>query len=103
MKYTDHYEVEYRTGDGPWQPVATIYPNYRWRTGRPWFLLGLVCRAKIVNNAEAAALRALCDATDIAVGLIKGDAREHVRIWQYRHNGWRLTKEINAEFNGSPV
>jgi len=103
MKYVDHYEIESRSKDGVWKRVAEVYPNYQWRTGRLWLFFGLVCRAKIVNNAEAAALRALCEATDIALALIKGDAREHVRIWQYRHNGWRLTKEINAEFNGSPV
>ena len=100
MKYIDHYEIEYRREDGPWERVAEVYPNYQWRTGRLWLFFGLVCRAKIVNNAEAAALRARCEAAAIALGLIKGDIRERFRIWEFGHNGWWLTKEIDAEFNG---
>ena len=103
MKYIDHYAIEYRSEGGPWQRVAEVYPNYRWRAYRPWFFLGLICRAKIVNNAEAAALRARCEAADIALGLIKGDAREHFRIWERGHNGWWRTKEIDAEFSGSLI
>ena len=72
VKYVDRYEIEYRRDDGPWERVAEVYPKYRWRTVRVWLLLGLICRAKIVNNAEAAALRARCEATEIALGLING-------------------------------
>jgi hypothetical protein len=100
VKYIDRYEIEYRNGDGPWERAAEVYPNYRRRAVRLWLLLGLVCRAKIVNNAEAAALRARCEATEIALGLIKGDVRERFRIWEYGHNGWWSTREIDAEFNG---
>ena len=57
MKYVDHYEIESRNESGKWEHVAAVYPNYQWRTGRLWLLFGLVCRAKIVNNAGAAALR----------------------------------------------
>jgi hypothetical protein len=103
VKYTDHYEIEYRRNDGPWERVAEVYPQYRWRTGRVWLLLGLICRAKIVNNARAAALRARCEASQIALGLIKGDAHEQFRIREYGHNGWWPTKEIDAEFNGSLI
>jgi hypothetical protein len=103
VKYIDHYEIEYRPDDGPWQRVAEVYPKYRWRLVRLWLLLGLSYRAKIVNNAEAAALRARCEAAEIALGLIKGDAHEQFRIWKWHHNGWWLTKEIDAEFNGSLI
>ena len=103
MKYIDRYEIEYRRDDGPWERVAEAYPQYRWRTVRDWLLLGLICRAKIVNNAGAAALRARCEAAEIALDLIKGDAHEQFRIWEYGHNGWWPTKEIDAEFNGSLV
>jgi hypothetical protein len=103
MKYVDHYEVESRNQDGVWEHVAVVYPNYQWRTGRLWLLFGLVCRAKIVNNAEAAALRARCEVANIALALIKGDAKERFRIWEYGHNGWWLTKEIDAEFGGSLI
>ena len=103
MKYVDHYEIESRSNDGVWERVAEVYPNYQWRTGRLWLFFGLVCRAEIVNNAEAAALRARCEAAEIALGLIKGDAHEQFRIWKWHHNGWWLTREIDAEFNGSLV
>ena len=103
MKYIDRYEIEYRRGDGPWERVAEVYPTYRWRTVRIWLLLGLICQAKIVNNAGAAALRARSEATEIALGLIKGDAREHFRIWEWHHNGWWLTKEIDGQFDGSLI
>jgi hypothetical protein len=103
MKYVDHYEVESRNQDGVWEHVAVVYPNYQWRTGRLWLLFGLVCRAKIVNNAEAAALRARSEASAIALALIKGDAKERFRIWEYGHNCWWLTKEIDAEFGGSLI
>lgn len=103
MRYIDRYEIESRHDDGPWEHVAEVYPNYRWRTVRPWLFLGFVCRSEIVNNAAAAALRARCEATEVALGLIKGDARERFRIWKWHHNGWWFTKEIDAEFNGSPI
>ena len=103
MKYIDRYEIECRRDGGPWERVAEVYPQYRWRTVRIWLLLGLTCRAKIVNNAGAAAVRARCEAAEIALGLIKGDAREHFRIWKWHHNGWWLAREIDAEFNGSLI
>ncbi len=103
MKYIDRYEIEYRRDDGSWEHVAEVYPDYRWRATRIWLLLGLICRAKIVNNAKAAALRARCEAAKIALGLITGDAHEQFRVWEYGHNGLWLTKEIDAEFNGSLI
>ena len=103
MKYIDRYEIECRRDAGPWELVAEIHPKYRWQTVRLWLLLGLICRAKIVNNADAAALRARCEATEIALKLIKGDSREQFRIWEYGLNGWWPTKEIDAEFDGSPT
>jgi len=103
MKHVDHYEIESRDESGGWEYVAAVYPNYQWRTGRLWLLFGLVCRAKIVNNAGAAALRARSEASAIALGLIKGNAQERFRIWEIGHNGWWLTKEMDAEFGGSLI
>lgn len=103
MRYVDRYEIEYRRDDGPWERVAEVYPKYRWRTVRLWLLLGLICRAEIVNNAQAAALRARCEAAEIALGLIKGDPREQFRIWKWHHNGWWLAKELDGEFDGGLI
>ena len=100
MKYVDHYEIEARNEDGTWECVAQVYPDYQWQTGRLWLLFGLVCRAQIVNKAPAAALRARCKATDIALALTQGTADERFRLWEYGHNGWWLTREIDAEFTG---
>ncbi len=103
MKYIDRYEIEFRRDAGPWERVAEVYPDYRWRAARIWLLLGLACRAKIVNNAKAAAVRARCEAAKIALGLITGDSREEFRVWECGHNGWWPTKKIDAEFNGSLI
>ena len=100
VKYIDHYEVEYRTQRRPMGACRRGLPELSVADWPPWLFFGLVCRAKIVNNAEAAALRARCEAAAIALGLIKGDAQERFRIWEFGHNGWWLTKEIDAEFNG---
>ena len=100
MKYIDHYEIQYRRHGGDWEHVGNVYPHYEWRIARPWFFLGLISRPTIVNSALAAALRARCQATDAALALIAGDARDHYRIWRWERRGRQLTKHIDGQFDG---
>jgi len=99
VKYIDHYEIQYRRHGGGWECVANVYPRYEWRTVRPWFFFGLISWPKMVN-AAAAALRAYCQATDVALALIGGDARDRYRIWRWERRGRRLTKQIDGQLDG---
>lgn len=100
MKYIDHYEIEYRRHGGEWELVGNVYPGYQWRSTRPWFFLGLICWPRIVNNAAVAALRARCQATDVALALSAGDMRDHCRIWRWERKGRSLTKHSDSQFDG---
>lgn len=100
MRYIDHYEIEYKRRGGDWEHVGNVHPGYQWRVVRPWFLLFFFAWPKIVNNATAAALRARCQATDAALALIGGDARDQYRIWRWECRGRRLTRHIEGRFDG---
>jgi hypothetical protein len=103
VTYIDHYEIEYRRQGDDWEHVGDVYPMYQWRIVRPWHFLWLVRRPRIVNNALATALRARCQATDAALALIGGDARDHYRVWRWDRRGSRLTKQIDSQFDGQLI
>jgi len=98
--YIDHYEIEYKRHGDDWEHIGNVYPGYQWQAVRPWFLPFLFARPTIVNNVTAAALRARCQATDAALALIGGDARDHCRIWRWERRGRRLTRHIEGRFDG---
>ena len=78
IKYVDHYESN-PGAKTAWERVAEVYPTISGEQVAFGLFFGLVCRPKIVNNAEAAALGP-CEAAAVALGLIKGDAQD-VSIW----------------------
>lgn len=93
MKYIDHYEIEYRRQGGSWEHVGNVYPDYHWQIVRPWYLLGLVRRPKLVSPATAA-LRAHCRSLDVAFALTDKSGQDQFRIWQWDRCGGRLTRHF---------
>ena len=59
MKYTDHYEIEYRSRRAVGACCQGL-PELSVAKRPPLVFFGLVCRAKIVNNAEAACRAGMC-------------------------------------------
>jgi len=95
MSYINHYEIEARCADGSWEHIGNYYPKYNWCITRPWWLLGLVCRPVIGNDAASAAKVARSYVASTLARLQCQHRCDAFRIWEW-HQGMfrRLTKRL---------
>ena len=101
MRYTDSYEIEFKTPGGEWESVGHVYPHYVWTIVRPWYFLGLIRRPRIVNAAAVEALQARHTAVMAATAFCLTGPRTYYRIWRWERRGWRLRRTLDGGWEGT--
>jgi hypothetical protein len=92
--YVDSYEIELRSPLGEWESVGHIYPRYVWHVVRPWYLLWLVRRPRIINHALREAMLAAHRAMNAALRSALLGSPVDYRIWRWERRGWKVRRVL---------
>lgn len=91
--YIDSYEIEFKLPGGNWESVGHVYPRYKWKVVRTWYLLH---RPRIVNDSAVEAL--LARRTAVSAALVHClFTNIGYRVWRWERRGWKLRKVLECK------